>query len=259
MKTLRQFKRNGFKISITTMLAVIILPLTGVCQRVVDLKFEDLIEPTRIEHEKNIQVEFALKNMGPDEVREVDTLVYRFNLNNTLQTTQIARQVGRTLAKGDTMHISVEFNSIQVSGASFQGSFCGIAAVINRSLTDSLIWEENNTTYENNRLCENVDYIDEHGWSVGIGEIKWSEMKLNVFPNPVADHFTVAFNNFSHQGDVSIKLFDLNGNLLREILNENLLPGNHTVAVDRGSLPAGVYTVSVESLNQKAVGKVVIL
>ena len=70
------------------------------------------------------------------------------------------------------------------------------------------------------------------------------EQSLSVYPNPVRDNATVAFNLINAE-DVTVEVFSLQG---QRVLNEDfgtVLSGEHRFDLDFGGLTAGMYLVNI--------------
>jgi hypothetical protein len=71
---------------------------------------------------------------------------------------------------------------------------------------------------------------------------------LKVFPNPVADEFTIT----NREKITSIKVLDLQGRQLLQIT-----PGGQEVKVSMASYPAGIYLVQISDENGTTVKKII--
>lgn len=115
-------------------------------------------------------------------------------------------------------------------------------------LTGSLI------TGESFSAILSVKVIDPHG----------GQAAASVSPNPLNPAGVLSFRT-SRQGPVSVRMFDLNGRLVRTLLDRQTMPaGSHGVSIDgrgRGgeSLPSGVYFYRVETPDGTARGQFSIL
>lgn len=65
------------------------------------------------------------------------------------------------------------------------------------------------------------------------------EIEMNVFPNPVSQNATIAFNSAGERARLSI--FDAMGNEVQVIFDQRLNAGEHTLTWDASRLPAGIY------------------
>ncbi len=71
--------------------------------------------------------------------------------------------------------------------------------------------------------------------------------ELTVYPNPMVDATTVSYV-VSEAGDVSIGIYSLTGVLVKKLVSEtNGAAGHYEVTLDKGSLAAGMYYVSLKT------------
>ena len=97
--------------------------------------------------------------------------------------------------------------------------------------------------------------------------VKTSEMELNVpksftlgaaFPNPFNPSFTLPLT-LDQQGDVSIDLFNSNGQWVKTIAAGSFNAGSHMLSVDAAHLATGVYLVSCNIGHERMTQKVVLM
>lgn len=71
------------------------------------------------------------------------------------------------------------------------------------------------------------------------------------YPNPFNPSTEINFG-LKESGNVSLKLFDVLGNEVAELVNEYRAGGNHTISLDASSLSSGIYfyTISVNDFVQ---------
>ena len=80
------------------------------------------------------------------------------------------------------------------------------------------------------------------GGTAGIGEDKLpSEYQLSQnYPNPFNPETTIDFR-IDADSHVNISIFDINGNLVQELVNEWKASGSHQVKFSGHSIPSGIY------------------
>ena len=80
------------------------------------------------------------------------------------------------------------------------------------------------------------------GGTVGIGEDKLpSEYQLSQnYPNPFNPETTIDFR-IDADSHINISIFDINGNLVQELVNEWKASGSHQVKFSGHSIPSGIY------------------
>lgn len=70
-------------------------------------------------------------------------------------------------------------------------------------------------------------------------------VNVNIYPNPIENNATLDLS-FNYKTDVSVALYNLNGQIINEIFNGNLESNkNQSVTVDASTLKAGVYFVKI--------------
>jgi hypothetical protein len=83
-----------------------------------------------------------------------------------------------------------------------------------------------------------------------------NELKQN-YPNPFTDGTVITYR-LAKAGNVKLGLYDLNGKLLKILVNANKEAGEHTTAMRAGELAAGVYFYRIQSGNYSATKKMII-
>jgi hypothetical protein len=80
------------------------------------------------------------------------------------------------------------------------------------------------------------------GGTAGIGEDKLpSEYQLSQnYPNPFNPETTIDFR-IDADSHINISIFDINGNLVQELVNEWKASGSHQVKFSGYSIPSGIY------------------
>ena len=75
------------------------------------------------------------------------------------------------------------------------------------------------------------------------------------FPNPFSRSTTITFG--SEGGHTTIQLFDVNGRLVRTILDKSMEKGTHKVTISRNGLPAGNYFYRLTNGRNKSTKRLV--
>lgn len=86
------------------------------------------------------------------------------------------------------------------------------------------------------------------GQSVGIG-VAAPEVFVTAFPNPMTDYTVFKFRTQS-TAEISIEVYDLNGQLIEQVTNGTRPQGEHQVRWEAQELPAGVYLAQVSQDGQ---------
>ena len=92
---------------------------------------------------------------------------------------------------------------------------------------------------------------------IGINEPNPVLSNILVTPNPSAGFAQVNFS-LNNSSNIRIELNDIAGKLINAFSIGKLSKGNHSQVIDVSKLPAGVYTVSVVSGEQKATQKLMV-
>lgn len=71
---------------------------------------------------------------------------------------------------------------------------------------------------------------------------------LRIAPNPAAGYAAIAYS-VPKTGDVSLKLYDVTGKLVRTLVNGYHLAGVASLIVDCSSLPEGAYQLVLRAGN----------
>ena len=90
---------------------------------------------------------------------------------------------------------------------------------------------------------------------IEFNELKEDLSSISVYPNPSNDFANVAFA-VNKSNDVTIELYDLNGKLVKSVINNNTLnSGQHNIRFDVTDFPLGTYIILVKTDNDQKVVK----
>lgn len=90
-----------------------------------------------------------------------------------------------------------------------------------------------------------------------LGNPAFELFDFNVFPNPTAEQLTLSFLTDA-PGEISIRLWDATGKLVRSIREGQLYPaGTHQIQMNISTLAAGSYIVEFSSGNRKSSRRIV--
>ena len=85
------------------------------------------------------------------------------------------------------------------------------------------------------------------------------EFSLNQnFPNPFNPSTTITFT-IPNDGNVQLKLYDVLGNEVVSLINENLPAGYHTIKLNGSELTNGVYFYKLQAENFIDIKKLILL
>ena len=74
------------------------------------------------------------------------------------------------------------------------------------------------------------------------------------YPNPASSETTIPFY-LSEEANVHLGIYDINGHLVSEVVNEHLSVGDHRISVNLDNLAAGAYTYKIEAQNLSGIFK----
>lgn len=85
---------------------------------------------------------------------------------------------------------------------------------------------------------------------------------VSVYPNPVCVSTVISIavpaSSTAQSPHASIELCDLAGKLIRSVLDENLVEGEHKIILNRGQLTSGIYFLHVQINDQVSVLKIAV-
>ena len=99
------------------------------------------------------------------------------------------------------------------------------------------------------RLMTALRDPNDNGGGIGIGAPEL--MMAQNFPNPFSNSTTVRFHLVT-SGRVTLDIYDIDGKLITNILNESKIPGDYEVKYNANSLPSGYYFAAA-SLNGRLI------
>ena len=84
-----------------------------------------------------------------------------------------------------------------------------------------------------------------------ITETEHSNNDLTIYPNPVSNSTTILFS-IGQAGNVSLKIFDLDGRLITTLANEKMQAGTHEIKWNANNasgqpVPSGIYLLRIEA------------
>ncbi|MFI5134870.1 MAG: T9SS type A sorting domain-containing protein [Chitinophagales bacterium] len=96
-----------------------------------------------------------------------------------------------------------------------------------------------------------------YSYPTGINSVNQNELSLQVFPNPAVDQSNLIYTISDESSNATIELSNLQGKIIRQI-NLGRKSGEHQLALDVSTLPAGIYLATLKSGKEQAVQKLVI-
>lgn len=128
------------------------------------------------------------------------------------------------------------------------GSVDGDASVAKFSQPNGIRFSTTgDTLYVSDFGSKRVRMITQLGGTTGTKDAFLPDWKLSVAPNPMAQTGLISFE-LQETTTASLCLYDEQGRLVQTIVDqEKLLPGNHQYALQRDTLPAGLYHLHLAS------------
>jgi hypothetical protein len=99
---------------------------------------------------------------------------------------------------------------------------------------------------ENNNaglLAGNINYTPS---ASGIATNSLFVNSTSLFPNPSNENTNMNFT-LAENSSVSLNIYDMTGQLVKAVINEEMVSGDHSIAIETSSLPSGVYFMTLVS------------
>jgi len=96
----------------------------------------------------------------------------------------------------------------------------------------SVLFTNNPTTKDSTYASFNLTYVE----PLGINQLNAANNKINIYPNPAQNNFTIQTSNNQKQ---NVELYDVNG---RVVLSQAI---TGTTVIDASNLISGVYNISI--------------
>jgi len=93
---------------------------------------------------------------------------------------------------------------------------------------------------------------------VGEEKLQVTGCRLQVFPNPCSGGARLRYQ-INDKGYQLLDLYSISGLRIKRLLNEEKPAGVYEVEIDLSDLPAGVYFIRMQSGDQVATGKIVLM
>jgi len=102
------------------------------------------------------------------------------------------------------------------------------------------------------------DHLSAQGVSTQTGKARGAGLELGQnFPNPFDEGTDIPFT-ISRAENVNLALYDMQGRMVRVLINGSRDAGHHTVHLDAGTLAKGIYFYKLQSGEFTAVKKLII-
>ena len=104
-----------------------------------------------------------------------------------------------------------------------------------------------------------VDYFNDN-ITIGVEENGLNEMltSITTYPNPFVSQINIKYDILLDER-ISIRIYDLNGSLVKELVNKNHTPGTYEVIWNAASdaIPSGLYFYKIQSGQDVKSGKMI--
>jgi hypothetical protein len=90
----------------------------------------------------------------------------------------------------------------------------------------------------------------------GIQASNKNVVEMNVYPNPITDNSVVEFY-LKNSGHVFCSLYNIQGQLIKEIFNENLTQGEYRIDINSEELNEGVYILKFSQDGRNQIKKII--
>jgi hypothetical protein len=93
--------------------------------------------------------------------------------------------------------------------------------------------------------------------TVGIPQIRYDDVEMVGYPNPVVDKLTLRFN-LEASSSVSVDIYDITGDKVRSINDNYFSAGKNSMEIDRGNLNSGIYILKLNTGTSNGVMKITV-
>lgn len=130
---------------------------------------------------------------------------------------------------------------------------------INKNLTTVVIIEpESEILFTYSGDFEIVDYFITNSENEIQVKTIIDKFKISAFPNPFNPNTVINFE-IPIDGLTQIMIYDISGRLVKELLNTNLIKGQHQIEWNAENYPSGVYFLNISSLGNNINIKLILL
>ena len=168
------------------------------------------------------------------------------------------------------------YGSFSFFNIKFVNDQTGWADYIYKTTNSGVTWVNQVTLPFSN--VNSFEFINENtGWAVGNngaimkttngGNVSVSQISYEVprnfslhqnYPNPFNPTTVIGFQ-LQAAGFTSLKVFDINGRIVSELVNENLKAGEYKINFDGSTLPSGVYYYKLTTINFVETKKMILI
>lgn len=235
-----------------------------------------------VDNQNNVLVTGSSRN--GDSIGTEDIVTLKYNSNGDLLWSRIYNSNSNGIDQGTSITTDAQGN-IYVGGAADLGSVRLAYKILKYSPSGNLLWQDSYSYHHhpedfiysvklNNKNDLFVTGISFNpGTDYDFATIKYSQ-KVSVenisgnvpdkfylsqnYPNPFNPVTNIEFS-ISDLSDISLKVYNINGQEIETLHNGKLSAGNYKVQWNSGSLPSGVYFYELSSNDFKEVRKMILL
>lgn len=130
-------------------------------------------------------------------------------------------------------------------------------------------WWINGGNGSNDESLDDDIFVETDGISIWVnGQLVWTNYNVQqtgtitpifeVFPHPCTGSVKVRFS-IEHKTSVEIDVFDIKGRIIKQLLNDDIMPGNHELVWEVIDIPPGIYFCRFQYDEYQRVMKLLIL
>lgn len=186
-------------------------------------------------------VVYTVKNVGSVAFTTNDSLLIVYSFKGTILSnlTQIVK-FNSEFKAGDSTQFTIK--NLKFSTTSdLSGDICVNLFPTNRGadpLTDP--------NMANNAGCSTIDILANTGVQDVQGDYLIDFVKPVVYPNPSNGNTVISYG-LSSGNQVNVSIFEINGRLVSEVVNEKQIPGMYTENINTENLPSGIYLITMKT------------
>lgn len=96
------------------------------------------------------------------------------------------------------------------------------------------------------------------GGELGFNEDPWPSLPISIYPNPATGQFNLTFT-LDSPSKVNLDVFNNLGEVVTQILDEEMSRGEHRVIWNATGMPPGIYFYKLKADNVSSTGKMVVV
>jgi hypothetical protein len=235
------------------LMGMLVMVSAAFAQRTIRLNFNVVSPPENytINVGDAFSQEVVITNLGPDDIKPTDSLLYRDVTSDPNNTNIYFVLTGFTKGVNDTIMITkgLTLNTANQNGPT---NYCVYGLMQNA--TDSIVID---SVYAD---CNQVIIAGVNDGGGGVSVMEFTSTTTNssavnlVFPNPVKDNVTFAIS-LAYNQNVSVKIFDLAGRLVIAEERVKMNKGDNQIQLNTNTLAPGLYLYQVTMGQETVSGK----